>query len=135
MNSKEHEGRLTACRRSGSCTMTKLSLCRFCSERKTPDWVSPEGRTLPDAMATHLCYRTRQRLQGQSMKAREKNKNRNKNWREREIERETGRVEEETKNVRELEEHSGHVRTSRDTHRLCYRELQQSLVQIRRHHS
>lgn len=29
---------------------------------------------------THLCYRTRQRLQGQRIKAREKNKNRNKNW-------------------------------------------------------
>lgn len=34
------------------------------------------------ALRTHLCYRTRQILQGQRIKAREKNKNRNKNWRE-----------------------------------------------------
>lgn len=59
------------------------------------------------ALRTHLCYGTRQRLQGQRMKAREKNKNRNKNWREKERERE--RDEEGTKKVRGLEAHSRYV--------------------------
>lgn len=35
------------------------------------------------ALRTHLCYGTRQTLQGQRIKAREKNKKRNKNWKKR----------------------------------------------------
>lgn len=62
--------------------------------------------SLVEALGTHLCYGTRQRLQGQRIKAREKNKNRNKNW-----------GKKETKKARELEERSRHVSDSRGRNR------------------
>lgn len=71
----------------GCCTMPKHLTCSFCFNRNIFDQ-GPEERGcwlsfLLKARRTHLCYRTRQRLQGQRIKAREKNKNRNKNWKER----------------------------------------------------
>lgn len=90
---------------------------RFCFKRKLFDRGSRRETAvvwtfLIEALRTHLCYGTRQILQGQRIKAREKNKNRNKNWRR------TGRKRRKGQRKWEkLEEHSGYVSNSRDRNR------------------
>lgn len=96
------------------CTKPKHRY-RFCfKKQKTTNKIFDRGPGerrrwfgfLRKALRTHLCYRTRQILQGQRIKAREKNKNRNKNWRQK------GREK-----TRELKEHSEYVSNSRGRHR------------------